>query len=266
MDKNTESEKLKKLVLKIVKGIIAKEENFSPEDIENDMHLLDHYGIDSLYYIAKVMALEEYFDVDIDDGDLENLTTVSQLTDFIISKSAQETLEKIKSETDVNQALLDINPNDTNSVKQIRHILTTSFFSSLHSDLGLQVNSVFILLTKMLRNSRIEHISTIPRYIDNKLQKVFIVFLTKKQLYYIGFASQLVEIKEILLSNLSVELKCFFEKNGIISNLEITCDVGEFHDDGKPRKYQFNINDEFTDITLKLIGKINKFKEGCYEK
>lgn len=46
-------------------------------------HTTDDLGIDSLYKVELVMFLEEAFDVELHDDDLERVETVQELIDLI---------------------------------------------------------------------------------------------------------------------------------------------------------------------------------------
>ena len=43
----------------------------------------EELALDSLDVVQMVMAIEEAFDIEIDDADVENLKTVGQLLDYI---------------------------------------------------------------------------------------------------------------------------------------------------------------------------------------
>ena len=43
----------------------------------------EELALDSLDVVQMVMAIEEAFDIEIDDDDMENLKTVGQLLDYI---------------------------------------------------------------------------------------------------------------------------------------------------------------------------------------
>jgi len=261
MSNKTSDEKLYKLILKIVVGIIAKDESFAPDDIDKDSNLIDDYSLDSLDFIEKAMALEEYFDIDIDDGQIEELLTADKIVKFIIATASKDVLGEIKTDTDVNRALIEIDPDENDTSKQIRHIITNAFFSNLQSDLNLQVNSVYILLSKLLRNNKIEHVSAIPKFKDEKLFAANIVFLTRRQLYYISLSNKQIGIREISLSQLSVESKYYFSSEGNITNLEVTCDVKDTDEKGMPKLYNYSVSGEFVDVTIKLLSKIHKFRD-----
>ena len=56
-----------------------------PEEIPNDVSLMDAYGVDSVSLLELVVGLEEAFGVQIEDGDfnVKNFTTVAALRDFV---------------------------------------------------------------------------------------------------------------------------------------------------------------------------------------
>lgn len=254
------------LILKIVTGILARDESFAPDDIDKNKNLLEWYGLDSLTFIDKAMALEEYFNIDIDDGQIEELLTADKIVKFIIKTASEDILGKINSDTDVNKTLIKIDPDKNNTSEQIRHILTSSFLSRMQSDLNLQVNSIYILLSKLLRNNKVEHVSSIPKYENDKLSLVHIVFLTRRQLYYISLLNKQIKIREISLTQLSIESKYIFNNEGSILSIEIICDVKDVGETGKPKLYNYSVTADFVDTTIKLLSKIHEYKDKVYEK
>lgn len=60
----------------------------APEDIEEDKSLIDEYGVDSVSLLELVVGVEEEFGVQVDDDDfdVENFSTVSSLAQFVRDK------------------------------------------------------------------------------------------------------------------------------------------------------------------------------------
>ena len=62
----------------------------APEDIEENVSLLDSYGVDSISLLELVVGIEEEFGLAIgdDEFDVKNFETVAALAAFIRSKAA----------------------------------------------------------------------------------------------------------------------------------------------------------------------------------
>ena len=60
-----------------------------PEALVPDANLRDHIGLDSLDLIELVMALEEAYDVTISDEEVENLSTICDVTALVARKIQQ---------------------------------------------------------------------------------------------------------------------------------------------------------------------------------
>ena len=69
-----------------VKNIVVQQLTVKPEDVNNESSFVDDLGADSLDTVELVMALEEEFDVVIQDDEAENITTIQNAIDFIQSK------------------------------------------------------------------------------------------------------------------------------------------------------------------------------------
>ena len=67
-------------VIKIIKENLDTD---SKTDIELDAHIIHDLGGDSLSAVEIVMEIEEEFDIEIDDGEVEDLESINALVDLI---------------------------------------------------------------------------------------------------------------------------------------------------------------------------------------
>lgn len=65
---------------------MAKEE-FGLEEVTLDMSLTDDFDIDSIRALEFVMDLEEEFDIEIDDEDLESMKTIGDFIAYVQAKN-----------------------------------------------------------------------------------------------------------------------------------------------------------------------------------
>ena len=70
-----------------VKKIIAKELKLDEKEITPEANFIDDLGANSLDVVEIVMAMEEAFDLEIPDDDVENITIVRDVIDYIKQKS-----------------------------------------------------------------------------------------------------------------------------------------------------------------------------------
>jgi len=66
-----------------VRAIVMDQLSISDEDMITLNTTLEDLGADSLDMVEVIMAIEDEFDVQIKDEDLENLKTLSDLIDYI---------------------------------------------------------------------------------------------------------------------------------------------------------------------------------------
>jgi acyl carrier protein len=66
-----------------VKKIIVEQLGVKEEEVKAEASFVDDLGADSLDTVELVMALEEEFDTEIPDEDLEKITTVQSAIDYI---------------------------------------------------------------------------------------------------------------------------------------------------------------------------------------
>jgi acyl carrier protein len=68
-----------------VKKVIAKQLGIGEEEIQENTTFED-LGIDSLEIFEVIMALEDEFDIEIPNEDVENIKTIDDITNYIQSK------------------------------------------------------------------------------------------------------------------------------------------------------------------------------------
>lgn len=78
MDKNEVEKKLR--------SIVADQLGLSDEEIKLESKFIEDLGADSLDVVELVMGVEEDFEIDIPDEDIEALTTVQLAIEYINTK------------------------------------------------------------------------------------------------------------------------------------------------------------------------------------
>ena len=71
------------MVFDKIRVIIAEELGIEEDTIELDSHLADDLGADSLDAVELIMAIEEEFEVEIDDSDAQAIKTVQDIVDYL---------------------------------------------------------------------------------------------------------------------------------------------------------------------------------------
>ena len=75
------------MILDKVKKILVDQLDVEESAITPDSSIIDDLGADSLDIVDMVMSLEEEFDVEIPDEEIESMKTVGDIVKFIESKS-----------------------------------------------------------------------------------------------------------------------------------------------------------------------------------
>ena len=73
-----------------MKDLIAEGLNIDESKITEESSFKDDLGADSLDLFELVMALEEEYDVEIPSEDLEKLTTIGAVMDYLKEKGVEE--------------------------------------------------------------------------------------------------------------------------------------------------------------------------------
>ena len=77
-------------MLEKMKEMVADKLNVDAAEITAETSFKDDLGADSLDLFELVMALEEEYNVEIPSEDLEKLTTVGAVMDYLKSKGVEE--------------------------------------------------------------------------------------------------------------------------------------------------------------------------------
>jgi acyl carrier protein len=71
------------MILEKVQEALVNQLGIDAEDITEDSKIMEDLGADSLDVIELVMILEEEFDMEIPDSDIEELSTVGDVVEYI---------------------------------------------------------------------------------------------------------------------------------------------------------------------------------------
>ena len=71
------------MVFEKVREILCEQLEINPDDITLDTNLIDDLSADSLDLVDFAMSLEDYFDKEIPDEDLERIKTVGDVVSYI---------------------------------------------------------------------------------------------------------------------------------------------------------------------------------------
>ena len=77
-------------MLEKIKEMVAEQLNVDAAEITEATSFKDDLGADSLDLFELVMALEEEYEIEIPYEELENLTTVGSVADYLKSKGIEE--------------------------------------------------------------------------------------------------------------------------------------------------------------------------------
>ncbi len=75
------------MIFEKVAAILAKQLDVEEESITPETNLVDDLGADSLDVVDLVMTLEDEFDMEIPDEDVENVRTVGDIVKYLEDRS-----------------------------------------------------------------------------------------------------------------------------------------------------------------------------------
>lgn len=75
------------MVFEKIKMILSDQLDVEEDDITTETDIQDDLGADSLDVVDMVMSIEDEFEIEVSDEDIENLRTVGALVSYIESHS-----------------------------------------------------------------------------------------------------------------------------------------------------------------------------------
>jgi len=66
-----------------IRTTIASQLSIDEEEIKMESSFMNNLGADSLDIVELIMALEEEYDIEIPDEDVEKITTVGEVVEYI---------------------------------------------------------------------------------------------------------------------------------------------------------------------------------------
>ena len=71
------------MVFEKIKEILAEQLDADAEDMTMDTNIAKDLGADSLDVVELLMSIEDEFEVEIPDEEIENIKTIGDLTEYI---------------------------------------------------------------------------------------------------------------------------------------------------------------------------------------
>ena len=75
------------MVLEKVKAILSEQFDVEEDTITPDTSITEDLGADSLDVVDLLMSIEDEFEIEIPDGEVENIKTVGELVSYIVNNS-----------------------------------------------------------------------------------------------------------------------------------------------------------------------------------
>lgn len=73
-------------VVTALKEVLVDKLQVEADTVTEDANLFDDLGLDSIDLMTVVMAIEERFDIEVPDDELEDVTTIGQAADLLSAK------------------------------------------------------------------------------------------------------------------------------------------------------------------------------------
>ena len=75
-------------VLKRIREIVSHQLGVDATELREDADILDDLGADSLDVVELVMALEEAFDIEVPDADVEGMRTLGDVERYVAERAS----------------------------------------------------------------------------------------------------------------------------------------------------------------------------------
>jgi acyl carrier protein len=77
-----------KEILEALREVLVDRLKVEAESVTPQANLFDDLGLDSIDLMSAVMAIEERFEIEVSDAELENVTTVGEAVEILGAKVA----------------------------------------------------------------------------------------------------------------------------------------------------------------------------------
>ncbi len=71
-----------------IRNIVAEQLGVDAREVTQDASILDDLGADSLDVVELVMAIEEAFDIEVPDEDVEGMRTIGDMERYVVKHAA----------------------------------------------------------------------------------------------------------------------------------------------------------------------------------
>ena len=78
------------MVFEKVRKIITEQLGLEEKDVKMESAFIEDLGADSLDIVELIMAMESEFDMEIDDDEVEDISTVEDVVNYIKENSDQD--------------------------------------------------------------------------------------------------------------------------------------------------------------------------------
>ncbi len=78
------------MVFEKIHDIVVDQLDVDADDVTMDSAIIDDLGADSLDVVDLIMAIEEEFDVDIPDEEVQNIKTVGDIVKFVETATSED--------------------------------------------------------------------------------------------------------------------------------------------------------------------------------
>nr|AEI30579.1 acyl carrier protein [uncultured microorganism] len=82
-DKHKKPDEAESIILRIIRPIIAKQLDVPEEDIKPESKVIEDLGADSLDATEIIIALEEKFNIEILDAEIDKIKTISDIVMYL---------------------------------------------------------------------------------------------------------------------------------------------------------------------------------------
>lgn len=78
------------MIFEVVQEVIAKQLHIDPSEITMDSHLRNDLNADSIDAVDIIMELEDRFNIEFNDEDLERLETIRNVVEYIETHTSED--------------------------------------------------------------------------------------------------------------------------------------------------------------------------------
>jgi acyl carrier protein len=170
--------------------LLANYATVAPEELDEPVHFVNDLNFNSLDGVEFIMELEEAFDLSIPDEDAQQIATLRDAHTYLTHRHLEQGEFVLDGHLDSAGVLRRLREREDARTRHVNALVDSALFTDYVERLSLSPTRLADSICTLLADDWIEHVTTAPSWVENRLSSVSIILLTKTSLLHFGLKAQ----------------------------------------------------------------------------